>query len=133
MSGLPITATGPDSGVSTPSLIVVPSKPGPVWSSASPPPSPSRFTLVGGTSAAGDHERQQRDDPEHPLHYVPPQYENGHALKYAFSRSHMAASPRGSNIRNRTISRPKMAWLREKTEMNPSSAAVVATPGIESE
>src|SRR5918999_6404961 len=37
---MPITATGPDSGVSTPSLIVVPSKPGTFSSDAASPESP---------------------------------------------------------------------------------------------
>ena len=132
-----MTATGPVSGVSTPSLIVVPSKPGPASSDAAEP-LVTRLVVIGGATAAGQRERQHRGQIEHLLHHesTPPvggQYENGHALKYALARSHMAASPRGSNIRNSTISRPKMAWLREKTEMKPSSFAVDATPGIEPE
>ena len=61
MSGWPITATGPDSGVSTPSLIVVPSNPGPLLTSAAPALA-LRLTLVGGAAAPGKHQRQHRDD-----------------------------------------------------------------------
>ena len=56
VSGLPITATGPVNGVSTPSLIVLPSKPG--TSVTSPPPPP--VVVVVGASTRGDAERQRK-------------------------------------------------------------------------
>ena len=82
MSGWPITATGPDSGVSTPSLIVVPSKPGPLLTSAAPP-SPSDSP----SSAAPPHPASTSASTatiQNSLFMSPSsrdQYENGHALK----------------------------------------------------
>src|SRR3712207_2866417 len=61
-----MTATGPDSGVSTPSLIVLPSKPGPVFGapladsppdspSSAPPPQPATASARTAITAAITH------------------------------------------------------------------------------
>ena len=57
-----MTATGPVSGVSTPSLIVLPSNPGTGFSDAASPLVATVVPVVGGTAAAGDSATRQHRD-----------------------------------------------------------------------